>query len=240
MSHTVIFTGGKSPAAADFVRYCNIHGTPDFAVAADSGLETALDFGIEPDEIVGDMDSLRDTSCLQNRAGKIQIFPRDKDFSDTELALIRAISHNKNAWITLVGGGGGRIDHFLSIFDIFSRPISDFCSETYPDFRPMDAWLPGISDESDAQALYFLPSEKTLEIKNIHHGENISVCRTTRSFSGSSVETQGLEWEGNLFRKSGMPSLSNRLSSKCDAASITARGADFVVIVPLKASCRRI
>ncbi len=234
MNHIVIFTGGESPCKDDFLRYCMVHGNADFVIAADSGLETALKFALEPDVIVGDMDSISNKSFLEKRRGKIEIFPCDKDYSDTELALSRAFECDKDAWITLVGGGGGRIDHFLSIFDIFSHPLKSF--------RAMDAWLPGVCGNfANCQALYFLPDGSTLEVESVKHS-NISVCRATRYFSEGSVETNGLQWEGDLFRSCGMPSLSNRLSDSndCEKAILTAHGADFVVITPSAANCRRI
>ena len=233
MSHTVIFTGGSAPEKSVFERYCRHHGRADFVVAADSGLETALLFEAEPDVIVGDMDSISDKSVLKNRAGKIEVFPCDKDFSDTELALSCAIKHESSSWITLVGGGGGRIDHFLSIFDIFSSPSKNFPS----DFRPMDVWLPG--GDGVFQSLYFLPDGKTLFVSDISESDYISVCRTSRDFSSGRVETRGLQWSGDVFRREGMPSLSNRISSESKTAELSAHGADFVVIVPREASCRR-
>ncbi|MGP1458359.1 MAG: hypothetical protein ACTTKL_03500 [Treponema sp.] len=50
------------------------------------------------------------------------------------------------------------------------------------------------------------------------------------------MQSEGLEWESPLFRKNGMPSLSNRISKDFYAAEkpviLRADGADFLAIAP--------
>ena len=213
--------------------YFEAHGKLDFVIAADSGLERAVQYGFSPDMVIGDMDSLADKTILSKiREDKIQSFPCDKDYSDTELALAKAfdtkIDIAPDAWITLFGGGGGRIDHLFGIFDIFSGD------------RPMDAWIPGNrSDEDETQALYFLRSGRTLEIEGLFHSDYISVCRTGKSFEGGYIESSGLQW--SEFRKKGMPSLSNRIANDNESGKVvmTAHENDFVIIVPIQAKCYR-
>ena len=238
MKHICIFTGGNCPNKNSLETYFAYYGKPFYTIAADSGLESAINYGFIPDIVVGDMDSLNDISLLSKiDKNKIEEFPCDKDYSDTELALSKALekeeeNKDEKVWITLLGGGGGRVDHLFAIFDIFS---SDYASLVK---RPFDAWIPGNSDDEDeTQALYFLPKDRSAKITDAFHSDYISVCRTSRNFSSGYVETSGLKWEGSVFRKKGMPSLSNRIADDNEEGIITmtARESDFVIILPIQA-----
>ncbi len=117
----VIFTGGASPEA-EIIKLV-LSGKQFFSVAADSGLIAAEEAGIKVDCIVGDMDSLGDESRLASYPPDCVIrHERDKDFSDTELA-IKAAEEKGCDEIWIIGGGGGRIDHLFAIRSLFERDI---------------------------------------------------------------------------------------------------------------------
>ncbi|HEY0583142.1 MAG TPA: thiamine diphosphokinase [Chloroflexota bacterium] len=83
-----------------------------FIVAADGGAETALAFGCQPDLVLGDFDSLSQATLadLRRRGVAIETYPRDKDATDGQLALERALQV-KPARLLLVGFlGGPRLD----------------------------------------------------------------------------------------------------------------------------------
>lgn len=87
-----------------------------FVVAADSGAATALAFGVLPDVLVGDFDSLapETISELQARGVLVERFPRAKDATDGELALLRAL-HESPSEVLLVGFlGGTRFDQTVA------------------------------------------------------------------------------------------------------------------------------
>jgi thiamine pyrophosphokinase len=91
-------------------------------VAADSGLVTAENAEVRPDWIVGDMDSLPDLSLLYRYPPeRVRRFPCDKDLLDTEIAL-NLLWDEGCGDITLIGGGGGRLDHLLALRALFDRP----------------------------------------------------------------------------------------------------------------------
>ena len=100
-------------------------------VAADSGLMACEEAGLKPDWICGDMDSLDDISRLAGYPReKVLRHPRDKDLTDTELALELLREQGcDEIWIS--GGGGGRLDHLFAIRALFER-----------DDGP-DRWFPG-------------------------------------------------------------------------------------------------
>jgi thiamine pyrophosphokinase len=93
-----------------------------FVIAADSGLYAAEAYGLVPDLIVGDMDSIGDRSILSRfPAEKIIGFPEDKDETDSEIGF-RMARELGYADIAIVGGGGGRMDHFIALLALFDRP----------------------------------------------------------------------------------------------------------------------
>ena len=119
----LVFTGGKAPAKEEILSILNNMQDNYVIAAADSGLDTAEKAGIKPDWIIGDMDSLSNPDCL-NAYSKTQIikYPKDKDFTDTELAFLLLKEKGcKDIWI--IGGAGGRIDHLLAIFLMMERDL---------------------------------------------------------------------------------------------------------------------
>jgi thiamine pyrophosphokinase len=84
----------------------------DFVVAADSGLDHALRLNLTPDLVVGDFDSVSDES-LSRFEGPVERHPVAKDATDLELALREAVSRRPER-IVVLGGHGGRLDHFLA------------------------------------------------------------------------------------------------------------------------------
>ena len=94
---------------------------PDRAwvIAADSGLDQAARIGLRVDLAVGDMDSV-DAGRLAEHVGPVDLHPIDKDATDFELALEHAIDRPNIERIIVLGGRGGRLDHFLANAAILS------------------------------------------------------------------------------------------------------------------------
>jgi thiamine pyrophosphokinase len=86
-----------------------------YVIAADSGLAHGHTLGLAVDLVVGDMDSV-DPAALADaeaRGATIERHPAEKDATDLELALLAAQRHGTTE-VVLVGGAGGRLDHFLA------------------------------------------------------------------------------------------------------------------------------
>ena len=87
----------------------------DLVIAADAGYLTARRLGITPNVVLGDFDTLGEENipdgveCLR--------VPREKDDTDTQLAVRTAIERGAGE-IVIVGGLSGRIDHTLSTLAI--------------------------------------------------------------------------------------------------------------------------
>lgn len=91
-------------------------------VAADSGFDLALSYGITPDLLVGDEDSMTDPDGAQDVLGNQRIirFETAKDETDTEIGL-RTLVERGIEPVAVVGGGGGRLDHLVGILSLFDR-----------------------------------------------------------------------------------------------------------------------
>jgi len=88
----------------------------DFFIAADAGAAAALSFGIHPNIVIGDFDSIdkKTLSILKQRKTTLIRFPKEKNETDTQLAIDYAVKHGATK-ITVFGGiAGDRIDHILA------------------------------------------------------------------------------------------------------------------------------
>jgi thiamine pyrophosphokinase len=85
-------------------------------IAADSGARNALAFGLRPDVVVGDLDSLDpDTRRqLEHDGVPFERFPRAKDATDGQLALARALVEQPTSVLLLGFLNGPRLDMTLA------------------------------------------------------------------------------------------------------------------------------
>lgn len=114
----LVFAGGEGPSRRMIERKLD---EACLTAAADSGLLLAERLRIVPNFIVGDMDSLPGSGILRSYPeAEILEFPRDKDYTDTELA-IEELRNRGCTNVGVIGGGGGRLDHLLGIFSLFHR-----------------------------------------------------------------------------------------------------------------------
>ncbi len=90
--------------------------THTFVVAADRGATTALMFGYEPNVVIGDLDSIDASTLreLQQRAVPIETYPRDKNATDGQLAVERALLVHPSQLLLLGFLGGPRLDQALA------------------------------------------------------------------------------------------------------------------------------
>ena len=105
--HAWVVTGGEPPDP-DLLGEL---APPKLVVAADSGADIARGLGLAPDVIVGDFDSVTPEAVAAVPTQRR--FPTDKDATDLALALAEARDRGAES-ISVVGGSGGRLDHFLA------------------------------------------------------------------------------------------------------------------------------
>jgi thiamine pyrophosphokinase len=95
----------------------------DLVIAADGGALIALQLGLEPQVVIGDMDSLPPEARAQLAEGEctfVSHSPR-KDETDTELAIQYALQAGAQE-IVLLGAIGGRLDHSLANILLLAMP----------------------------------------------------------------------------------------------------------------------
>ena len=88
----------------------------DVVIAADSGAAWLDAVGRQPDLVIGDMDSI-DPGLLERlkaRGVSVESHPPDKEASDAELAVARAVEMGASEIVILGGLGGPRLDHELA------------------------------------------------------------------------------------------------------------------------------
>lgn len=199
-----IFIGGEHPSKKDLLDF----SVPAFIIAADSGCMAALRMDYTPDYVVGDFDSM-DLSLVKEKIPWNRIYPspRDKDFSDTELALQMAEKLGAKAPL-LIGGGGGRMDHMLAIVQIFNRLyVPAYWISAYERIFLIEG--SAILDEKEGRTISFYPLEHAPE----------------------QVISKGLVWElDKVAWKNGELSLSNRI--KNSPVKISCSSGRILAIIP--------
>lgn len=106
----VVISGGNPLSRENALSYLK---ETDFVVCADKGIEYALSYGVNPDLAVGDMDSVDSAALLKIDKSKIILSSAEKDFTDTHLAVIKAIEAGADD-ISIICATGLRSDHSMA------------------------------------------------------------------------------------------------------------------------------
>jgi thiamine pyrophosphokinase len=116
----IIIAGGQVDASDGWQRWIQ---EGDWILGADGGAARALAWGLTPQVVIGDMDSLpnKDRVILEERGSQFVEHPRAKDETDLELALAYAAEHGAQE-IVIFGALGGRLDHTLANVLLLSLP----------------------------------------------------------------------------------------------------------------------
>lgn len=206
----LIVTGGESPPY-DYIR--SLSRDANIVIAADSGLEVCLGAEVEPDLVVGDFDSVHRELLSSVKRKTIIEYPEDKDYTDTELAIVVARERGADT-IVLAGGGAGRLDHLLALRSLFER-------ETH-----IDEW------HTARESVFFLPSWMCAEFE-VEKNSLVSVFPIEGSASG--MRSEGLKWPlDSLVWSRGDYGVSNR--SILPRVKIHAGQEPLLLILPLGTS----
>jgi thiamine pyrophosphokinase len=117
---TIIVAGGR-PNKGDAWRKWVRPG--DQIIGADGGAARALAWGLAPDWVIGDLDSLPagQRRALEARDCRFLVHPRAKDETDLELAHVYAVEQGARD-IAILGALGGRLDHTLANLLLLALP----------------------------------------------------------------------------------------------------------------------
>jgi thiamine pyrophosphokinase len=112
MKRIIIFANGELP---DLEKARSLLQRDDYLICADGGTRHALALDLTPDLIIGDMDSAEKEQLqkFQEAEVSLEFFPHDKNETDLELAIHRAVEMNP-AQIMIIAGLGGRLDQTLA------------------------------------------------------------------------------------------------------------------------------
>lgn len=118
----LIITGGRTEE--EFLSKLLKQEKFSMMIAADRGLVLADRLKVQLDYIVGDFDSVPEAILNQYRmqSAPIQTFPKEKDKTDTQIAIELAMSHHPTD-ITIVGATGSRMDHTLANIHLLLLPL---------------------------------------------------------------------------------------------------------------------
>lgn len=119
--HTIlIFANGDlyNPAAIK-----RLAAQADMIIAADGGLVHIQVLGLRPNLLIGDLDSVTSEQVLwaEAQGADVRRFPKEKDETDLELALLAAAKTNP-VRIIVTAAMGGRLDQTLSNIFLLNLP----------------------------------------------------------------------------------------------------------------------
>jgi thiamine pyrophosphokinase len=165
----------------DFLR--SLVAPTDLVICADGGASNALALGLQPQVVIGDLDSFDSDLQAQLEADGCQVIthPACKDETDLELALYYAIEHGVDE-ILILGALGGRIDQTLA--NVLLLVLPELCS--------VQARI------LDGRQEVFLIRDETLVEGQV--GDTLSLLPLTEQVTG--IYTEGLEYpleNGTLY-----------------------------------------
>lgn len=117
---TVVLCNGEFPSNDTALRFIQ---QAERIICCDGAVEKLLQFGKNPDVVIGDCDSI--TESLRQKLKEIIIEDKDTEKNDLQKALIYCKSNNYNK-ISVIGACGLREDHQLAnlaILDMFSSDL---------------------------------------------------------------------------------------------------------------------
>jgi len=92
----------------------------DYIIAADGGYDRLREYGLTPNLIIGDMDSIREVPDVIAENIEVITYPRDKDKTDMELALDEAAKRGFDRFY-IYGGLGDRPDQTIANIFLAAR-----------------------------------------------------------------------------------------------------------------------
>lgn len=170
--HVVIVANAPELDARPYLAHIQ---AADLLIAADGGALALLRAGCWPSLVIGDMDSLAesDLRLLAEHGAELRRFPREKDETDLELALLAAVARGATA-IDVLGALGGRWDHSLANVALLALPELAACR---------------VRLLAERQMLFLVRESAPIEGRP---GDTISLLPLTAAVHG--VTTEGLQY----------------------------------------------
>lgn len=185
----------------------------DHVIACDRGLDHADRYGIVPDVVIGDWDSVSSVNLERIRGGEIKSerYPKEKDDTDTVLAMKHALELGYKD-IRMVCAFGRRMDHAFS-----NIQTAHYGAER--------GALVRIYDE-ETEVIVFSSGTVTVPRKK---GHGLSVFSLTDACRGVSIKGTRYELEDGVLTNSFPLGQSNEFKS--DFAQITLSQGVIMIII---------
>lgn len=181
----------------------------DIWIGADRGALTLINQEIEVAYAVGDFDSISEleNERIKNTAKTYLRYPAEKDYTDIEIALLKAYELNPTK-IFLFGVTGGRLDHGLVniqlLYSIIKKDIQGIIVDKYNKIELTTPNYYTVEYDDDYPYISFLPFSEhvknltltgfyyPLENKNISWGSTLCISNKLLSNKGTFYYTDGI------------------------------------------------
>lgn len=208
MQRIIIFANGELP---NLTKARALLRAGDTVICADGGTRHVMALGVRPDMIIGDLDSADPGAIRKFREDgvKIESHPRDKNETDLELAINRAIEMNPER-LVIVAALGGRLDQTLANITLLSDPR-----------------LSQVHVRLDDGVEEILLCRERVEIHG-RAGDLVSLIPWQGAVSG--IQTDGLRWP--LHRETLYPDKTRGISNEMvgDAASVSMESGLLLIV----------
>jgi thiamine pyrophosphokinase len=177
MKQALIIANGRVEKPAELSSYTD---DSTLIIAANGGIHNCTSLGIQPNIIIGDLDSMEFDEISSYREAGVEViqFPSHKDETDLELALQYAEKH-KIRDVIIIGGLGARWDMTITNILLIANPM----------FNRMNIRL-----LEGTQELFLLHPDKYTVVHG-QPGDTVSLIPLTSDVFG--VVTDGLEYPLN-------------------------------------------
>lgn len=183
----------------------------DHTVAVDSGILAFRHAGLEPELLIGDMDSCGFDETFMERSSPRVLHSSDQETTDFQKALNWVSEETETAELVILGGLGKRSDHFLS-------NLMTSCA--------FDQAV-GITFDGNEEWIRRVTSETPLRLAG-RNGADLSLLPL---IACEGVESSGLKWnlQGDDLRIGGKTSQSNEAVS--DLVTVSCESGNLFVFL---------
>ncbi|MBS1910518.1 MAG: thiamine diphosphokinase [Bacteroidetes bacterium] len=164
----LVAVAGVLPSPLLVARLAREHA---LVVGTDGAASRLLEIGVHPDVVIGDMDSVGDAAERLALTGTTFLHRPSQEANDLDKALTW-LAGSGMTQATVIGVGGGMIDHTLNNFSVLARHAATM----------------RIAIRDDASCGYFVGDRLRART---HPGDRVSLIPT----ASARLTTHGLEWE---------------------------------------------
>jgi thiamine pyrophosphokinase len=208
MQRIIILANGELP---NLEQARTLLRADDYLICADGGTRHAVTLGLTPRLIIGDMDSTEKNILkeFQKANVEIELYHRDKNETDLELAINKAVAINPQE-IIIVAALGGRMDQTLANIALLSSVQLATCN---------------VKLDDGVEEIFFVTNQAQIKGRS---GDVVSLIPWGNPVHG--VQTKNLKWQLNdeILYPNKTRGISNEMIS--DTASVKIKSGSLLLI----------